>query len=208
MARNSLENIRVAAIMTDGFEQIEFVSPRNALVNESAVVHILAPTGREEEGSVLGLHHMNPGDRFEVDSTIEEASPEDYDAVLLPGGVVNADHLRVNEAAQSFLRQINDDNKPIFVICHGPWLLVSAGLVRGRRITSYHTLKDDMINAGAIWSDEPVVIDDNFISSRHPGDLEKFNAAMMEKLSRMDVSAMHAHARQEIEGGDIWLSEE
>lgn len=200
MATKRLENFRIAAIMADGFEEIEFTSPRDALVNEGAIVHILTPAERKEQRFVHAVKHMLPGDKFEVDSDIEEANPEDYDAVLLPGGVVNGDKLRVNESVKDFLRQINDDNKPIFAICHAPWSLISAGLARGRKMTSYHTLKDDMINAGAIWFDEAVVIDDNFISSRSPGDLPYFNEAIINKLSQINASALHEHALQVMMG--------
>ncbi len=120
-----------------------------------------------------------------MEKAIEEANPEDYDAVLLPGGVINADKLRVNEAVKDFLRHFNDQNKPIFVICHGAWSMISARIVRGRRMTSYHTIRDDLTNAGAIWVDEPVVEDDNIISSRSPSDLVHFNAAIVEKLSNI-----------------------
>ncbi len=188
MSGNKLENIRIAAIMTDGFEQIEFTSPRDALHNEGAVVHILSPKDRH----VQGMHHTNPGDQFEVDVPIDQANPEDYDAVLLPGGVVNADVLRENESAKDFLRHMNEQNKPIAVICHGSWILASADLVRGRKITSYHTLKDDLKNAGAIWVDEAAVEDDNFLSSRNPGDLPEFNRHLVEKLAQ----TRHAHAHR------------
>lgn len=190
MTTGKLANIKVAAIMTDGFEQIEFVSPRNVLENEGATVEILAPKDTQESGKVQGWNHMNPGDKFDVDKAIEEADPEDYDAVLLPGGVINADKLRVNEAVKDFLRHINDQNKPIFVICHGAWSMISAGIVRGRRMTSYHTIKDDLKNAGAIWIDEPVVEDDNIISSRSPSDLVHFNAAIVEKLASIAAEQM------------------
>lgn len=190
MTTGKLANIKVAAIMTDGFEQIEFVSPRNVLENEGATVEILAPKDAQESGKVQGWNHMNPGDKFDVDKAIEEADPEDYDAVLLPGGVINADKLRVNEAVKDFLRHINDQNKPIFVICHGAWSMISAGIVRGRRMTSYHTIKDDLKNAGAIWIDEPVVEDDNIISSRSPSDLVHFNAAIVEKSASIAAEQM------------------
>jgi protease I len=185
MPEKALHNIRIAAIMTDGFEQIEFTSPKDALHNEGAIVHILAPSDRTEPHLVQGWHHLNRGDHFDVDSNVDEASPDDYHAVLLPGGVINADRLRMDEATHDFLRQLNDDSKPIFVICHAPWTLISAGLVRGRRMTSYHSLKDDMINAGAQWTDEPVVVDENLVSSRNPGDLEQFNRAAIEMLTRV-----------------------
>jgi protease I len=188
MLGNKLENIRVAAIMTDGFEQIEFTKPRDILHNEGAVVHILSPKERHVQGS----HHVNPGDQFEVDVPIDEANPEDYDAVLLPGGIVNADMIRANESAKDFLRHMNEQNKPIAVICHGSWILVSAGLVQGRRMTSYHTIKDDLKNAGAIWVDEAAVEDDNFLSSRHPGDLPEFNKHLVDKLAHYK----HAHSHR------------
>jgi len=203
MAEKRLENIRVAAIMTDGFEQIEYESPRDALIHEGAIVHLLAPDDTHEQHMVMGMHHINHGDNFEIDSTVDEANPEDYDAILLPGGVINADKLRINETVHNFLRQANDDNKPIFVICHGPWTLISANLVRGRTMTSYHTLKDDLMNAGAHWVDEPVVIDENFVSSRHPGDLEAFNASIIEKLSQVAMQPLTARS-----GWDVEASEE
>jgi len=196
MAGNRLENVRVAALVTDEFEEIEFTSPRDAIQEEGGIVHLLAPAGREEWHVVRAVHHNNPAGRFEIDSTIEEANPEDYVAVILPGGALNADKLRTNEAARNFLRHINDDNKPIFVICHGAWTLISAGLVRGRRMTSYHSIKDDMVNAGAIWVDEPLVEDENIVSSRHPGDLVQFNRRLVDKLAELDVSAMHERARE------------
>jgi protease I len=193
MPGNKLENVRVAAIMTDGFEQIEFTGPRDALIGEGAVVHIVSPAERR----IQGMHHHHLGGQFEIDIPIDQANPEDYDAVILPGGVVNADKLRENVPVQNFLRHINEQNKLIAVICHGPWTLISAGLVAGKRMTSFHTLKDDLINAGARWADEPVIEDDNFLSSRHPGDLEEFNRHLIDKLARTE----HAHAHKVGERG-------
>lgn len=182
---SELENIRVAAIMTDGFEQIEFTSPRDALMQKGATVDILSPNPER----VHGHKHHEKADAFPVDMQIGQADPADYDAVLLPGGVMNGDALRMNEAAQAFLKQMNDDDKPIFVICHGGWLLISAGLVRGRTITSWPTLQDDMRNAGATWVDEPVVVDGNFVSSRKPDDLEQFNREMLRMLESAEIGA-------------------
>jgi protease I len=138
------------------------------------------------------MHHAHTGDKFEVDVPIDQANPEDYDAALIPGGVANSDKLRENKSAQDFLRYMNEQNKPIAVICHGPWLLVSAGLARGRKMTSYHTIKDDLVNAGAIWVDEPTVEDENFLSSRSPGDLPEFSKHLVNKLAQLE----HAHARR------------
>lgn len=190
MAGNRLEDIRVAALMTDGFEELEFTSPRDALVSEGAIVHVISPADRH----VQAMHHVHLSGIYSVDVPVDQANPEDYDAVLLAGGVMNGDKLRINEAALNFVRQMDEKDKPIFVICHAPWLLVSAGIVRGRTMTSYHTLKDDMINAGAKWVDEPVVIDENIISSRSPGDLEQFNKAIIDKLLQVKAEK-HAHAR-------------
>lgn len=194
MEARRLEGMRIAAIMTDGFEQIEFTSPKEALTREGAIVNIVSPAGRH----IQGLNHYDRADEFEVDEPLDQANPDEYDAVLLPGGVINGDQLRVNKTAQDFIRHINDRNKPISVICHGPWLLVSAGIVRGRRMTSYHTLQDDLRNAGAQWVDEPVVVDDNLISSRGPDDLPQFNQKTIEKLSQ--ASREQAYRVAEIQG--------
>ncbi len=182
---SELENVRVAAIVTDGFEQIEYTSPRDALIEQGAEVDLLAP----HEGQVQAYNHYEKGDTFEVDFTIDQADPADYDAVLLPGGVINSDSLRLNQAAQLFVKQMNDDDKPIFVICHGGWLLISAGLVQGRKITTWPTLRDDMRNAGARWVDEPVVVDENVVSSRKPDDLEHFNREILKALGAAQVGA-------------------
>lgn len=192
---NRLENIRVAAIMTDGFEQIEFEAPRDALVEEGAIVHILAPAERAEEHIVFGMNHLHRGSDFEIDSTVEEANPADYDAVFLPGGVVNADKLRTHEPTRNFVRMINEENKPIFAICHAPWVLISSGLVRGRELTSYHTIKDDLINAGAHWKDQPLVLDDNLVTSRHPGDIPHFTEQMINTLSQV-ARVEHSHTQR------------
>ena len=195
MSASRLENVRVAAIMTDGFEQIEFTVPKEAIEEEGGVVHILVPAERNEEHVVHGMNHLHPGDEFHVDSTIEEADPEDYDAVLLPGGLVNSDKLRMNKAAHDFLRHVDEQGKSIFAICHGPWILASANLLRGRTMTSYYTIQDDMRNAGAVWVDEPVVVEENFIFSRHPGDLEQFSKAVVDTLSQ--TAHARAHFAQE-----------
>lgn len=182
---SKLSNLRVAAIMTDGFEQIEFTGPRDILHREGVTVDLLSPSGDK----VQGFRHHDRADVFRVDMKIEHADPADYDAVLLPSGVINGDALRLDKPSQQFLRQMNDDDKPIFVICHGGWILISAGLVRGRTITSWATLQDDMRNAGAKWVDEPVVVDDNIISSRKPDDLSDFNREILRALEGAEVGA-------------------
>lgn len=173
-----LDNIRVAAIVSDGFEQIELTSPKEALENAGASVDVVSPN-RDE---VQGFKHHDKADRFKVDVPIEEADAADYDAVLLPGGVINGDAMRLNKPAQMMLIQMNDEDKPIFVICHGGWILISANLVQGRTLTSWPTLQDDMRNAGAKWVDRPVVVDENLISSRKPDDLELFNQQIIKHL--------------------------
>lgn len=182
---SELENVRVAAIMTDGFEQIEFTSPSDTLMDRGATVDILSPN----EDRVQAFKHYDKADVFPVDLSIEQADPADYDAILLPGGVINGDALRLNKAAQTFLKQMNDDDKPVFVICHGGWILISAGLVRGRTITTWPTLQDDMKNAGAKWVDQPVVVDENWVSSRKPDDLEYFNKEILRMLESAEVGA-------------------
>jgi len=178
-----LEGKKVAAIMTDGVEQIEFTSPRDALSAEGAVVDLISPN----EKQIQAFKHHDKADTFSVDMQIDQADPADYDAVLLPGGVINGDAMRLNKSAQEFLKQMDDDGKPIFVICHGGWLLISANLVRGRTLTSWPTLQDDMRNAGANWVDEPVVVDENFVSSRKPDDLEYFNKEIIKMLESAEV---------------------
>lgn len=169
---------KVAVLLTDGFEQVELTGPKEALEAAGAQVSILAP----KTGSVQGYHHADKGDSFAVDGTIAQARAEDFDAVLLPGGVQNADALRVDEDARSFVRDIAAQDKPIAVICHGPWLLIDAGQVQERTLTSWPSLKVDLLNAGARWVDEEVHVDGQLISSRKPDDIPAFNAQFLKVL--------------------------
>jgi protease I len=179
MAANpDLSAKKIAVLVTDGFEQVELTSPKQALEAAGARVTILAP----ESGSVQGFHHADKADRFKVDGKIADARPEDFDAVLLPGGVQNADALRVDENARAFVKNISAQGKPIAVICHGPWLLIDAGLVQGRTLTSWPSLKVDLTNAGAQWVDAQVHVDQQWISSRKPDDLPAFNAQLLKLL--------------------------
>jgi len=175
----SLQGMRVAILATDGVEDVELREPRQALEQAGAKTTLFAPKG----GSIQSFKHFDKADNFKVDSTLENANPSEFDAVLLPGGALNADTLRVDPRAQDFVRTIDREGKPIAVICHAPWLLVSAGCVRGRTITSYHTIQDDIRNAGANWQDQEVVRDRNWVSSRQPSDIPKFNKAMIELFS-------------------------
>ncbi|BAP42870.1 type 1 glutamine amidotransferase [Pseudomonas sp. 21LCFQ02] len=175
----SLQGKRVAFLVTDGFEQVELTGPQQALEAAGAATEILS----SQSGQVKGWNHDQPADDFKVDRTFKQAAEQNYDAVVLPGGVQNSDTIRIDPDAQHIVRLINGQNRPLAVICHGSWLLISADLVRGKKLTSYKTLKDDLDNAGADWVDEPVVIDGNLISSRDPNDIPAFNEALLKALS-------------------------
>ncbi|UAX00043.1 type 1 glutamine amidotransferase [Halopseudomonas nanhaiensis] len=176
---SSLKGKRIALLVTDGFEQIELTSPREALREAGAIADIVSA----ESGEVRGWNHTDPADSFKVDRTFDAAHADDYDAVVLPGGVVNGDNIRLNDVAKSLLKNVAKANKPIAVICHGGWILASADLVKGKKMTSWPSLADDLRNAGADWVDQEVVVDGNLISSRKPDDLDAFNRALIEKLA-------------------------
>ncbi len=184
MAEKQLDGMRVAILATDGFEQIELIAPRKALEEAGAKTTVIAPAS----GKIQGMKHHDKADQVDVDMTLNKVKAADFDAVLLPGGALNADALRVEKAAQQFVSEIDKAGKPIAVICHGPWLLASAGLLKGRTITSYHTIQDDIRNAGGQWVDEEVVHDQNWVSSRQPSDIPAFNREMI---------SMFAERRQE-----------
>ncbi|WP_447978254.1 type 1 glutamine amidotransferase domain-containing protein [Candidatus Nitrospira bockiana] len=175
MAQRTLENLRVAILVTDGFEHSELVEPRRALEEAGATTRTVAP----HEGRIQGMRHDEKTETVPVDMTLDQADPAQFDAVLLPGGALNADALRVEPRAQAFIRTIHQGGKPIAVICHGPWLLVSAGLVKGRTLTSYHTIQDDIRNAGGRWEDREVVRDGNWVSSRKPSDIPAFTRELL-----------------------------
>ncbi len=179
MQGNQLDGIRVAILVSNDFEQVEMTEPRKALEQAGATATIISP----EAGQVAGVNHDEKADSFNVDLTLDQAKPDDFDAVLLPGGALNADFIRMNPQAQNFVKQIDSSGRPIAVICHAPWLLVSAGLVKGRTLTSYQTIQDDLRNAGANWVDQEMVRDRNWVSSRSPKDLDAFNSAMVSLFS-------------------------
>lgn len=170
---------KVAFIVHDAFEQIEYTSPRDALEQLGAETELLSPN----EGDVQGMNHIDRADMFTVDAVLAEADPEEFDALVVPGGTVNADNLRMDETARQWLSEFLADGKPTAVICHGPWLIVSAGEAAGRKLTSFSTLQDDIKNADGEWVDETVVIDDNLITSRNPDDLPAFNDALITMIS-------------------------
>lgn len=167
---------RVAALVADGFEQVEFTGPREALEGAGATVEIVSL----KPGEVQGFNHFDRADRFPVTATVDQANPDDYDALLIPGGVHSPDQLRAEESVLEFVRAFDRAGKPIAVICHGPWLLVSTGIARGRHLTSYHTIKDDLVNAGAQWEDQAPITDGNLVTARSPKDIPQFNTAMLE----------------------------
>ena len=175
MQEKPLQGLRVAALVATDFEQVELVEPKRALEQAGAKVDIVSPV----HGEVQGMRHDEKADRFHVDVPLEQARANDYDALLLPGGALNADALRAVELAQDFVQQFDELDKPIAVICHGPWLLVSSNLVNGRTLTSYHTIKDDIRNAGGRWLNVEVVRDRNWVSSRQPSDIPAFNRQMI-----------------------------
>lgn len=175
---NTLTGMNIAILVTNGFEQVELTEPRAGLEQQGAATQIISA----RRGKVHGFHHDTKGDLFEVDLTFDEADAKDFDAVLLPGGVFNGDQIRVIPEAQRFVRDIDADGKPIAVICHGNWLLVSAGLVEGRTMTSWPTLRDDIRNAGGNWVDQEVVVDGNLVSSRKPADIPALNQKLVDKL--------------------------
>ena len=174
-----LNDIKVAILVADGFEQIELEKPKEALENAGAVTYIVSPANEK----VKGWKHGEWGDEFEVDSPLGSADPAAYDALLLPGGVMNPDKLRRDETALAFVRHFFDTGKPVAAICHGPWTLIDAGVVEGRAMTSYHTIQTDLKNAGARWVDREVVVDNGLVTSRKPDDIPVFNEKMIEEFA-------------------------
>lgn len=174
-----LNGKRVAFLVTDGFEQVELTGPRDALQQQGATVEILG----DEKGTVRGWNHDEPADEFPVDATFDSVQADRYDAIVLPGGVQNSDTIRLIPGAQKLVKALSAAGKPLAVICHGGWLLVSCDLVKGKRMTSFKTLQDDIRNAGGNWVDEQVVVDGNLISSRQPDDIPAFNEALIKALA-------------------------
>ncbi|HJV80901.1 type 1 glutamine amidotransferase domain-containing protein [Noviherbaspirillum sp.] len=193
MDQQALSGINVAILVTDGFEQVEFTDPRQALEQQGAITRVIS----SKHGKVQGFHHDTKGDQFDVDLTFQEADSKEFDAVLLPGGVMNGDQIRIIPEAQRFVQEMDEDGKMIAAICHGGWLLVSARLVEGRTMTSWPTLQDDIRNAGGTWVDQEVVVDGNLVTSRKPGDIPAFSQKMIETLTqRMTESARRTRSEQ------------
>jgi len=179
MNTKKLQNKSVAFLVTDGFEQVELTQPWDAIKDAGAKVHLVSI----KTGKVKGVHHDKPGDAFDVDEVVGNVSASDYDALVLPGGVINPDALRLNDEAVDFVRDFFKQHKPVAAICHGPWTLIEAGVVEGRRMTSWPSLKTDLINAGANWVDEECVCDQGLVTSRCPDDLPAFCEKAIEEIA-------------------------
>ena len=175
MGDKKLERLRVAILSTDGYEESELLKPKQALEDAGAEVTVIAP----KAGEIQGFKHHDKAGKTKVDMTFADAKAADFDAVHLPGGALNADALRDVKEAQEFVRQMDEAGKPISVICHGGWLLVSANLVKGRTMTSWPSIRDDIKNAGGTWEDKEVLHDGNWVSSRKPDDIPEFNKEMI-----------------------------
>jgi protease I len=180
MAPKALHGKTVALLVADGFEQVELTSPRRALEEAGARTVIVSP----KAGTVRGWNHFEKADSFDVDTTTRDARADDFDALVLPGGVANPDQLRTDKHALRFVREFFDQKKPVAAICHAPWTLIDAGAARGRRLTSYPSLRSDLINAGAQWIDEECVVDNGLVTSRTPDDLPVFNERLIEVFGR------------------------
>lgn len=189
MDNMKLKGRRVAVLATDGFEQSELFEPKKALEEAGAEVKVVSP----KDGEIKGWKRTDWGDACKVDLSLEDARAEDFDALMLPGGVMNPDRLRMNEEAIKFIRGFTMTGKPIAAICHGPWTLIDAGYVTGKRMTSWPSLRTDLSNAGAKWVDEEVVVDHGLVTSRKPEDIPAFNRKMIEEF----CEGIHPQAAQE-----------
>ncbi len=185
---SELKGKKIAILATDGFEQAELIDPRKALNNAGATTVVIAP----KNGEIKGWNKKDWGQAVKVDQVLADANPHDYDALVLPGGVMNPDNLRMDPAAVNFVRQFVSTGKPVAAICHGPWTLVEAGALKGKTVTSWPSLKTDIKNAGGNWVDQAVVTDGQFIFSRKPDDIPAFNKAIIEAVAH--GVQQHAHA--------------
>jgi len=185
---DKLKGKKVAILAADMFERVELEEPRQAFEAEGAETEVVSI----HDGEIQGFDHFEPSAKVKVDKTVEEVSASDYDALLVPGGVGNPDQLRGDENAVAFVREFAESGKPMAVICHGPWVLVEAGVARGRTLTSWPTLQTDIRNAGGNWVDKEVVVDDGIVTSRKPDDIPAFNEKMIEEFSE------GSHGRREV----------
>ncbi|BEL10272.1 type 1 glutamine amidotransferase domain-containing protein [Actinoplanes sichuanensis] len=179
MTTASIKGKRVAFLATDGVEEIEYTEPRKAVEAAGARAELISL----KDGEIQAVNHMDKGGTYRVEKTVQDADPEQYDALVLPGGVANPDFLRADADAVRFVREFVSAGKPVAAICHGPWTLVEAGVVDGRTLTSWPSLRTDLVNAGATWVDEQVFVDDTLITSRKPDDLPAFCEALVDRLA-------------------------
>jgi len=178
---SELQGKRIAVLMTDGVEQVEYTRPRRFLEEHGAQVTLVSPKSKGEQ--VQGFNHLSPADRFTVELNVKDARPGDFDGLVLPGGVANPDQLRLSQEAIGFIREFAREDKPIAAICHGPWTLIDAGVAKGKHMTSWPSLQQDLCNAGADWSDQPVVVDGKLVTSRKPDDIPAFDDALLRMLT-------------------------
>jgi protease I len=178
MAEQNISGKRVAILATDGVERVELIEPKKALDSAGARTTVIAP----KSGSIKGWEHDHWGEDIKVDLPLDQARADDFDSLVLPGGVMNPDRLRMDKRAVDFVRKFFESGKPVAAICHGPWLLVEAGVVRGRTVTSWPSLETDIRNAGGDWVDREVVVDEGLVTSRKPDDLPAFNKKMIEEI--------------------------
>ena len=185
----AISQCHILILATDGFEQSELLVPLTELRQEGATVHVCAPANTKTPGAILGWDEGDWGDPVPVDLTLDTVTAQTYDALVLPGGVMNPDTLRTDSKAIALIKQFAEARKPIAAICHGPWLLAEAGIVKDVELTSYNSIKTDMVNAGALWEDSDVVSDQNIITSRNPDDLPAFVARIVMELEASEVPA-------------------
>jgi protease I len=190
-----LEGKKVAILAADGFEQVEMTQPRAALQEAGADTRIVSP----EAGKIQGMHHADKGDTFGVDLALDEAKPEDFDALMIPGGLMNPDTLRSSEKALEFVRHFFREGKPVAAICHAPWVLIDANVIRGRTLTSWPAIKTDVRNAGGNWVDQEVVVDNGLVTSRKPDDIPAFNLKMIEEFGEGRHAAKSGTASADLE---------
>lgn len=183
-----LSDKKIAILVDNGFEQVEMTKPREALNQANAQTHLISPN----KDKVQGWNHYDKGDEFPVDVPLDQANPSEYDALVLPGGTVNPDQLRMNQQAVQFIKSFFEAGKPVAAICHGPWTLVEADVVKGRTVTSWPSLRTDLKNAGANWVDKEVVVDNGLVTSRNPNDIPAFNQKMIEEFAE----GQHTQQRQ------------
>jgi protease I len=192
---NELSEKKVAILAADGFEEVELTKPRAALDEAGATTKVVSL----KSGKIQGMNHADKGETVAVDQTLDAAKPEDFDALMIPGGLMNPDALRSSEEALEFVRHFFREGKPVAAICHAPWVLIDAGVIRGRTLTSWPAIKTDVRNAGGNWVDQEVVVDNGLVTSRKPDDIPAFNKKMIEEFGEGRHTATSGTASTELE---------